>query len=399
MTASLQPISPLRQRMLDDMRMRKFGDKTQLDYVRAVRNFTKYLGRSPDSASVEDLRNYQLHLVDHGLSPTSLNVAISGLKFFFDVTLDHPELVAKMQPAHLPRKLPVILSPDEVKRLIAAAGNLKHQTALALAYATGLRVLGQLGPLCGLNQSLIRNRRPHPHTSASRFLNKPDPLRISRPARPGILILFAIPAIQQKLRRTGRVPQNSPPKRAFRILEVRVIPPEAFPGLDDGDGFRRDATLDVQRLERLYPIDAEVKQAEAPGVVIDREIIRLFHDHPYEKRLLHVTGVRLAIPERIRRMVPPVGREFRFIDLPYREDLVAVKLRASQSAHEFVPLTSVVGVNEASDAPRQVPGRGVVKPGGGVIQGAAKNSIQRERPVFHRARRQLREPCRALHSG
>ena len=140
MTASLQPINPLRQRMLDDMRMRKFGDKTQLDYVRAVRNFTKYLGRSPDSASVEDLRNYQLHLVDHGISPASLNAAISGLKFFFDVTLDHPELVARMQPVHLPRKLPVILSPDEVRRLIAAAGNLKHQTALSLAYATGLRV-------------------------------------------------------------------------------------------------------------------------------------------------------------------------------------------------------------------------------------------------------------------
>jgi integrase/recombinase XerD len=132
--------SPLRQRMLDDMRMRKFGEKTQLDYVRAVRNFTKYLRRSPDTASVEDLRNYQLHLVDHGTSPASLNAAISGLKFFFNVTLDRPEAMAKMQPVHLPRKLPVILSPDEVKRLIAAAGNLKHQTALAVAYGTGLRV-------------------------------------------------------------------------------------------------------------------------------------------------------------------------------------------------------------------------------------------------------------------
>ena len=133
-------MSPLRQRMIDDMRMRKFGEKTQLDYIRAVRNFTKYLGRSPDTAAVEDLRNYQLHLVDQGVSPASLNSAISGLKFFFNVTLDRPELVAKMQPVHLPRKLPVILSPEEVKRLIAAAGNLKHQTALALAYAIGLRV-------------------------------------------------------------------------------------------------------------------------------------------------------------------------------------------------------------------------------------------------------------------
>jgi len=140
MTATTPAISPLRQRMIDDMRMRKFGEKTQLDYVRAVRNFTKYLRRSPDSASVEDLRNYQLHLVDHGISPASLNSAISGLKFFYNVTLDRGDLVAKMQPVHLPRKLPVILSREEVRRLIAAAGNLKHQTALALAYGTGLRV-------------------------------------------------------------------------------------------------------------------------------------------------------------------------------------------------------------------------------------------------------------------
>lgn len=140
MTSAKSTVSPLRQRMLDDMRMRKFGEKTQADYIRAVRNFTKYLGRAPDTATVEDLRNYQLHLVDHGVSPASLNSAISGLKFFFSITLDRPELVAKMQPVHLPRKLPVILSPEEVKRLIAAAGNLKHQTALALAYATGLRV-------------------------------------------------------------------------------------------------------------------------------------------------------------------------------------------------------------------------------------------------------------------
>jgi len=140
MDTSTPAVSPLRQRMLDDMRMRKFGDKTQSDYQRAVRNFAKYLGRSPDSATVEDLQRYQLHLVDHGISPASLNAAISGLKFFFDVTLDRGQVMAKMQPVHLPRKLPVILSREEVGRLIAAAGNLKHQTALALAYGTGLRV-------------------------------------------------------------------------------------------------------------------------------------------------------------------------------------------------------------------------------------------------------------------
>ena len=140
MDTPTRPVSPLRQRMLDDMRMRKLTPKTQSAYIRAVCRFTRYLGRVPDTATVEDLRNYQLHLVDTGTSPMSLNAAISGLKFFFDITLEHQELMARMQPVRVPRTLPVVLSPEEVSRLIAAAGNLKHQTALALAYATGLRV-------------------------------------------------------------------------------------------------------------------------------------------------------------------------------------------------------------------------------------------------------------------
>ncbi|WP_250490893.1 site-specific integrase [Caballeronia sp. INML2] len=139
MTSSDPGVSPLRRRMVDDMRMRKFAPKTQSGYLRAVRQFAKFLGRSPDTATVEDLRNYQLHLVDHGASPISLNAAISGLKFFFDVTLGQPELMARMQPVRVPRKLPVVLSPEEVRRLIAAAGNLKHQTALSVAYGAGLR--------------------------------------------------------------------------------------------------------------------------------------------------------------------------------------------------------------------------------------------------------------------
>jgi integrase/recombinase XerD len=139
MTSSDPGVSPLRRRMVDDLRMRKFAPKTQTAYLHAVRQFARFLGRSPDTATVEDLRNYQLHLVDHGTSPTSLNAAISGLKFFFDVTLGQPELMARMQPVRVPRKLPVVLSPEEVRRLIAAAGNLKHQTALSVAYGAGLR--------------------------------------------------------------------------------------------------------------------------------------------------------------------------------------------------------------------------------------------------------------------
>lgn len=139
MNLSPQAVSPLRQRMIEDMRMRKLSEKTQSHYIRWVHRFAAFLGRSPDSASIEDLRRYQLHLVDHGVSPVSLNAAITGLKFLFDVTLDRAELMAKMQPVRMPRTLPVVLSRDEAARLIAAASNLKHQTALSVAYGAGLR--------------------------------------------------------------------------------------------------------------------------------------------------------------------------------------------------------------------------------------------------------------------
>jgi hypothetical protein len=88
MNESTQGTSVPRQRMIEDMRMRKFSPKTQATYIRSVRLLAVYLGGSPDTATVEDLRNYQLHLVDQGTSPITLNATITGLKFFFDVTLD-----------------------------------------------------------------------------------------------------------------------------------------------------------------------------------------------------------------------------------------------------------------------------------------------------------------------
>jgi integrase/recombinase XerD len=139
MTSSSHTITPLRQRMIDDMRMRKLSPKTQVSYIRVVKRFAGFLGRSPDTASAEDLRRYQLDLVDHGISSMSLNRTLTGLKFFFETTLDRPELLAKMHPVHEPHKLPVVLSRDEVARLIAAADNLKWRTALSVAYGAGLR--------------------------------------------------------------------------------------------------------------------------------------------------------------------------------------------------------------------------------------------------------------------
>jgi integrase/recombinase XerD len=137
MNTFTQAPSALRLRMIEDMR--KLELRTREGYVRAVRKLAKYLGRSPDTATTEELRNFQLHLVDHGVSPITLNATITGLKFFFEVTVGHGEVMAKMQAVHVPRTLPVVLSREEVGRLIAAAGNLKHQTALAVAYGAGLR--------------------------------------------------------------------------------------------------------------------------------------------------------------------------------------------------------------------------------------------------------------------
>jgi site-specific recombinase XerD len=158
MTHALQPVSPLRQRMTDDMRMRQLAPKTQASYLRVVREFTRFLGRSPDTATVEDPRRYQLHLVDHGVSPVSLNAAITGLKFFFEITLHEPDRMARMQPVRMPRVLPVVLSPDEVGRLIAATGNLKHQTVLSVAYGAGLRasevVMLKVGDVDGQRMTL-----------------------------------------------------------------------------------------------------------------------------------------------------------------------------------------------------------------------------------------------------
>ena len=130
MTPSTQPISPLRQRMIDDMRMRKLSPKTQSHYLRAVRRLAEFLERSPDTATAEDLRLFQLHLVDQGTSPVSLNAAITGLKFFFAITADQAGLMARMQPVRVPRTLPMVLSREEVRRLIVAAGNLKSDGAL-----------------------------------------------------------------------------------------------------------------------------------------------------------------------------------------------------------------------------------------------------------------------------
>src|SRR5208337_1953078 len=135
-----KPISPLRQRMIDDMTARRFTEDTQRDYVRHVRTFAAFLGRSPDTATREDLRRFQLHMAQPPISAGSINAAIAALRFFFNVTLERPDLVRHLTTVNKPRKAPVVLSQDEGARLLEAAPGLKYKAALSVAYGAGLRV-------------------------------------------------------------------------------------------------------------------------------------------------------------------------------------------------------------------------------------------------------------------
>jgi integrase/recombinase XerD len=134
-----QTISPLRRRMIEDMTIRKFAERTQEAYIRAVKNFSAFLGASPDTASAEDLSCYRLHLVASGAGVPTINNSLTALRFLFLVTLRKPAVVLDMPFVREPRRLPVVLSPEEVARLLDAAPGLKYKAALSVAYGAGLR--------------------------------------------------------------------------------------------------------------------------------------------------------------------------------------------------------------------------------------------------------------------
>jgi integrase/recombinase XerD len=112
----------------------------QKAYVRHVRTFTAFLGRSPDTATSDDLRRFPLHLAQQPISAGSINAAIAALRFFFTVTLERPDLVRPLRTVNKPRRAPVVLSQEEVGRLLEAAPSLKYKAALSAAYGAGLRV-------------------------------------------------------------------------------------------------------------------------------------------------------------------------------------------------------------------------------------------------------------------
>jgi integrase/recombinase XerD len=132
-------VSPLRQRMIEDMAARKLGPHSQRSHIYSCRRFAQFLKRSPDTATADDIRRFQLHLIEAGLSITNRNRIMTGVRFLFRVTLRRHDLAAEIYHLKEPQKLPLTMSPDEAERLLAMAGNLKVHVMLALGYGCGLR--------------------------------------------------------------------------------------------------------------------------------------------------------------------------------------------------------------------------------------------------------------------
>jgi len=131
---------PLRQRLNEDMTMRKLAPKTQMAYIRGVNKLCEHLQHSPETTTYEELREFQLFMINHGVSGITVNTTITALRFLFQMTLDKPEVVVRIRPVTVARKLPVVLNLDEAKRFMASATHPKFKAALAVAYGAGLRV-------------------------------------------------------------------------------------------------------------------------------------------------------------------------------------------------------------------------------------------------------------------
>jgi integrase/recombinase XerD len=136
---STDAISPLRQRMIEDMNARKLCAATQKGHIRSCRRFAAFLKRSPDTATAEDIRRFQLHLAETGMSICNRNRTMTGLRFLFRVTLRRLDLAAAIYHLREPQKIPQVMSPDETRRLLAVASSLKVRMLLSLGYGCGLR--------------------------------------------------------------------------------------------------------------------------------------------------------------------------------------------------------------------------------------------------------------------
>ena len=138
---SVKPISPLRARMIEDMTVRNFVPDTQREYIRAVKKLAAFLKRSPDTATAEELRAFQVHLTETGTPPPTMNATVTALRFFFKVTVGKLEVTRHLAFVYEPRKLPRVLPPDDVLRLLETARSPKSKAMLSVAYGAGLRAM------------------------------------------------------------------------------------------------------------------------------------------------------------------------------------------------------------------------------------------------------------------
>ena len=136
---STDAVTPLRQRMIDDMNARKLGAHSQRGHIYSCKRLAAFLKRSPDTATPDDVRRFQLHLVETGMSICNRNRIMTGVKFLFRVTLRRLDLAAEIYHLREPQKIPLVMSPDETKRLLAVASSLKARVLLGLGYGCGLR--------------------------------------------------------------------------------------------------------------------------------------------------------------------------------------------------------------------------------------------------------------------
>src|SRR3981189_1866713 len=132
-------VTPLRHRMIEDMNARKLSAGTQRGHIHSCKRFAAFLNRSPDTATTEDIRRFQLHLAEAGVSICNRNRIMTGLRFLLRVTLRRLDLAAEIYHIREPQKIPLVMSPDETKRLLAVASSLKDRILLSLGYGCGLR--------------------------------------------------------------------------------------------------------------------------------------------------------------------------------------------------------------------------------------------------------------------
>ena len=234
-------MSPLRQRMIEDMTIRNLSRATQQSYIYAVRKFSRHFGSPPDSLGVEDVRSYQLHLIAQKRSWSHVNQAACALRFFYGVTMGQQEAFERIVNGREPEGLPLVLAPDEISRFLEAVPGLRNRVALTTAYAAGLRV----GEVCRLKVTSIDSERMLIHVQGGKggrdrhAMLSPRLLDVLRAywrrARPGLWLFpgreagehVSVAALQDACRVARRTMKPSKPVTAHCLRhnsECRIIP-------------------------------------------------------------------------------------------------------------------------------------------------------------------------------